>query len=82
MKCRLKIPDDLFKVKSLLGKGKSDFPLLAKNTNVLLGIFISPNLQFKTLHSAGRIVALVLLSSLFQEALAVFKSASQQVNVY
>lgn len=58
MKCRLKIPDDLFKVKSLLGKGKSNFPLLTKNTNVLLSIFISPILQFKTLHSAGRICSI------------------------
>lgn len=58
MKCRLKIPDDLFKGKSLLEKGKSNFPLLGKNTNVLLSIFISPNLHVKMLHSAGRICSI------------------------
>lgn len=58
MKCILKIPDDLFKVKSLLGKGKSNFPLLTKNTNVVLSIFISPSFQFKMLHSAGRICSI------------------------
>lgn len=79
MKYRLKIPDDLFKVKSLLGKGKSHFPLLTKNTDVFLSIFISPNLQFI---QQVEFVALVRLSSLFRVALAVFKSASQQVYVY
>lgn len=38
-------------MKSLGGKGKSNFPLLSKNTYVLLVIFTSPDLQFKKLGS-------------------------------